>query len=77
METISSDVTTMLPMLRLSTQLISLELSCSVYRDIFERTGLNNPSNYFLNKSTYVNLRWIGIFGQFLTINIVELTTMR
>ena len=31
----------------------------------------NNPSNYFLNKSTYVNLRWIGIFGQFLTINIV------
>jgi len=27
---------------------------------------------YSLNKSTYVNLRWIGIFGQFLTINIVK-----
>ncbi len=26
---------------------------------------------YSLNKSTYINLRWIGIFGQFLTINIV------
>ena len=26
---------------------------------------------YFLNKSTYINLRWIGIIGQFLTINIV------
>jgi len=24
-----------------------------------------------LNKSTYINLRWIGIIGQFLTINIV------
>ena len=31
----------------------------------------NNAGNYFLNKSTYINLRWIGIFGQFLTINIV------
>ena len=30
-----------------------------------------SSSNYFLNKSTYVNLRWIGIFGQFITINIV------
>ena len=28
-------------------------------------------NNYFLNKSTYVNLRWIGIIGQFLTINLV------
>ena len=28
---------------------------------------------YFLNKSTYVNLRWIGIFGQFITINLVAL----
>ena len=26
---------------------------------------------YSLNKSTYINLRWIGIIGQFLTINIV------
>ena len=26
---------------------------------------------YTLNKSTYINLRWIGIIGQFLTINIV------
>ncbi len=28
-------------------------------------------SSFFLNKSTYSNLRWIGIIGQFLTINIV------
>ncbi len=28
-------------------------------------------SKYTLNKSTYINLRWIGIFGQFITINIV------
>ena len=28
---------------------------------------------YSLNKSTYINLRWIGIIGQFLTINIVYL----
>ena len=27
--------------------------------------------NYFLNKSTYVKLRWIGIIGQLSTINIV------
>ena len=26
---------------------------------------------YSLNKSTYINLRWIGIIGQFLTMNIV------
>ncbi len=26
---------------------------------------------YSLNKSTYINLRWIGIIGQFLTVNIV------
>ena len=32
---------------------------------------VNSSSNYFLNKTTYVNLRWIGIIGQFLTINIV------
>ena len=29
-------------------------------------------SKYFtLNKSTYISLRWIGIIGQFLSINIV------
>ena len=27
---------------------------------------------YSLNKSTYVNLRWIGIIGQFITINTVK-----
>ena len=32
---------------------------------------VNSSSNYFLNKTTYINLRWIGIIGQFLTINIV------
>ena len=32
---------------------------------------IHSSSNYFLNKSTYINLRWIGIIGQFLTINIV------
>ena len=26
---------------------------------------------YSLNKSTYINLRWIGIIGQFITINVV------
>ena len=25
-----------------------------------------------LNKSTYINLRWIGILGQFITINSVK-----
>tara|TARA_B100000029_G_scaffold379787_1_gene374692 strand:+ start:14526 stop:15803 length:1278 start_codon:yes stop_codon:yes gene_type:complete len=28
--------------------------------------------SYSLNKSTYINLRWIAIIGQFLTINIVK-----
>ena len=28
-------------------------------------------NDYSLNKSTYLNLRWIGILGQLLTINIV------
>ena len=32
---------------------------------------LDPSSKYTLNKSTYINLRWIGIFGQFITINIV------
>ena len=27
---------------------------------------------YSLNKSTYINLRWIGILGQFITINTVK-----
>ncbi len=27
---------------------------------------------YFLNKITYVNLRWIAITGQFITINTVK-----
>ena len=27
---------------------------------------------YSLNKSTYLNLRWIGIIGQFITINSVK-----
>ncbi len=27
---------------------------------------------YSLNKSTYINLRWIGIIGQFITINFVK-----
>ena len=31
------------------------------------------PSKYYvLNKTTYVNLRWIGIIGQFITINSVK-----
>ncbi len=30
-------------------------------------------SKYSLNKSTYINLRWIGIIGQFITINLVAL----
>ena len=32
---------------------------------------LNNSKNYYLNKKTYINLRWIGIIGQFATINSV------
>ena len=32
---------------------------------------IDPSSKYTLNKSTYINLRWIGIFGQFITINIV------
>ena len=34
-----------------------------------ETTSVSNI--YSLNKFTYINLRWIGIIGQFLTINIV------
>ena len=32
--------------------------------------NVNSKSSH-LNKTTYVNLRWIGIIGQFLTINSV------
>jgi len=32
---------------------------------------LNNSKNYSLNRKTYINLRWIGIIGQFITINFV------
>ena len=32
---------------------------------------LNNSKYYYLNKKTYINLRWIGIIGQFITINSV------
>jgi len=32
---------------------------------------LNNSKNYSLNRKTYINLRWIGIIGQFITINTV------
>ncbi len=31
----------------------------------------NNPKSSNLNKITYVNLRWIGVIGQFITINAV------
>ena len=27
---------------------------------------------YTLNKTTYINLRWIAILGQFFTVNIVK-----
>ena len=32
--------------------------------------SINSKSSH-LNKTTYVNLRWIGIIGQFVTINSV------
>ena len=35
-----------------------------------ERSVLSKA--YFLKKSTYVNLRWIALLGQFITINIVK-----
>jgi len=31
----------------------------------------NSSKSSHLNKVTYVNLRWIGIIGQFITINTV------
>ena len=33
----------------------------------------NNSKSSHLNKTTYINLRWIGIIGQFITINTVAL----
>ena len=32
----------------------------------------NTSKTYYLNKLTYVNLRWIAIIGQFITINSVK-----
>tara|TARA_B100001123_G_scaffold289476_1_gene322645 strand:+ start:58 stop:1338 length:1281 start_codon:yes stop_codon:yes gene_type:complete len=32
----------------------------------------DSSETYTLNKSTYINLRWIGIIGQFITINAVS-----
>jgi len=32
----------------------------------------SSSNNHLLNKNTYVNLRWIGIIGQFITINTVN-----
>ena len=34
---------------------------------------LNNSKNYSLNRKTYINLRWIAIVGQFISINIAAL----
>ena len=34
--------------------------------------NLNNPKNYSLNRKTYINLRWIAIFGQFVAINLAS-----
>ena len=31
---------------------------------------LNNSKNYSLNRKTYINLRWIAIIGQFISINL-------
>ena len=31
-----------------------------------------SDNNYYLNKSTYVNLRWIAYFGQLTAILIVQ-----
>ena len=32
----------------------------------------NTSKTYYLNKTTYVNLRWIAIIGQFITVNSVK-----
>ncbi len=32
----------------------------------------NISKTYYLNKTTYVNLRWIAIIGQFITVNSVK-----
>ncbi len=31
---------------------------------------LNNSKNYYLNRKTYINLRWIAIIGQLVAINL-------
>ncbi len=31
----------------------------------------SNSKSSYLNKITYINLRWIGVIGQFITINAV------
>ena len=33
---------------------------------------LKNSKNYSLNRKTYINLRWIAIIGQFITINLAS-----
>ena len=33
---------------------------------------LNNSKNYSLNRKTYINLRWIAIFGQFASVNLAS-----
>ena len=33
---------------------------------------LNNSKNYSLNRKTYINLRWIAIIGQFVSINFAS-----
>ena len=33
---------------------------------------LNNSKNYSLNRKTYINLRWIAIFGQFAAVNLAS-----
>ncbi len=34
---------------------------------------LNNSKNYSLNRKTYINLRWIAIIGQLISINLAYL----
>ena len=34
---------------------------------------IEDLENYSLDKTTYINLRWIGIIGQLITINVVAI----
>ena len=34
---------------------------------------IDDLENYSLDKTTYINLRWIGIIGQLITINVVAI----